>query len=583
MNYGSIAYINDGKLFIPEYLLRPFNIDNNTSLTILSYSTPTKDEQNKMELSKRLGYKNISPKLHDIIITPIPYRLWPFLIRAKIYLQNRPGAIASISNYFAAKGMNILSADCHRGGFRYMVYNCVLECTNVRQKYEIVNSKLRIKKEAKSKPINQEDWKELQKNIKDISDVLRNEMKPNEVNIEGYEKKFEEAVKEYLPEYDKEIRFTHGSNDNEMIKNQMKKFLFLATQDEKDEGMENQINPSSTLPHHYKTIELNVDGDKKDRTAHYSKYNNGSIKLPESYLGEMLLNHEIDLASKKEMPTFGFVNVDTHAPRIRVTLTPKFKINNFRRIIIDYRRDAKRQAGSIGFMAIVSHVLVGTYGLDLQNVVNRIWENRRKVETGKVEFIVSKYVNQNVDWKSVEQSLKKAILGSNNNFHHSKTIVKCTPINPYNFFISLKTSDNKFVENTKKVLYKAGEKFGIDKSAFKFVWTHSSPVTESVVQTLRECNALIQVYHSTNVKEDNFVWLDGEFLAMRALEKPCVRVCSDAKYFEDQFSQFDKDVMPYIINFAHGDKAMVRKYSNLLAELIGKIEENEPNALNRFV
>jgi hypothetical protein len=579
MNYGSIAYVNENRLFIPEYLLRPFNIDNSTNLTILSYTKP--DHENEENLLKKSEYKNI-PEQHDIFITPIPFRLWPFLVRARIYLRDTQGSVASVTRYLAMEKMNILSADCHRAGFRYMVYNCVLECSGIRQKYNIIAKNVSQHKTPFINDVSTDDeplsWISLNEEIKEKVNKIRRNLELPKIDEES-QKKINDRERLNSRPY-KTIDVNAENYEDDVIF-EMRRFLFLTTKNEDENGIFSEIHKSSTLPFHFH--EISSSASEKDRIAHYSKYTDGSIKLPKSYLAELKKNHDIDLTTRRCSPTFGLVNVDTTAPRIRVTITPKFQINNFRRIIIDYRRDSKTPGSSVGFLAVVADRLTSKHNLDIQNVVNRIWVNKRRMELGKVELIAEKKAKKTIIWNEVEKDIKKIILDSKNNFHHSKTIVKCTPINPYKFFVSLKTTDKKFVKNTKKLLYKAGEKFGIAKEDFRFIWTHSSPVTEAVIEALKECNALIQIYHSTDLEKDDFNWLNGEFLAMRALSKPCVRVCSGRKYFENDFSQFDKDVMPSIINFAHGDKKITKKYRELLYELINRIEINEPNALNRFL
>lgn len=558
MNYGSIAYLNEGKLFIPEYLLRPLNIDNNTHLTLLSYTTPKPEEEE--EYLKKLGYDNL-PIKHDIIITPIPFRLWPFLVRARVLLMERKGSIAAISKYFASKKLNILSADCHRAGFRYMVYSCILECSDIRKKYY---KQLRTSDSSK---LDEKEWNKLLKEVKEKIEVIRKDLEPYTTE------EFEEN-KTLLSPFNVKVK------KKELVR-EMRRFLFPPTENEKANGMVSEIYQSSTLPFHY--IKKLQGGAQSKRMTHYSKYVDGAIKLPESYHAEIRNNYGIDFSDKRNTPTFGFVNVDTNAPRIRVTLTPKFQINDFRRVIIDYRRDSSEKNGSVGFMAAISKRLTSKFNLNLENVVNRIWLYKKKTELGKVEFIVEKSCEQDIDWEQVAEDIKRTILKNNNKFHNSETIVKCIPISPYKFFVSLKTSDEKFVQNTKKLLYKAGRNLGIGEADFVFVWTHSTPVTESVVSALRESNALVQIYHSTDVKtEQDFSWLDGEFLAMRALDKPCARICSDNSFFNNGFSKFDKDVAPYVINFAHGDRVVTRKYTELLQGLINRIELNEPNVLNRF-
>ena len=129
-----------------------------------------------------------------------------------------------------------------------------------------------------------------------------------------------------------------------------------------------------------------------------------------------------------------------------------------------------------------------------------------------------------------------------------------------------------------------GEDLGIAESDFKFVWTYSSSVTQSVTETLKQTNAMIQIYHSTDtVKSENFTWLDGEFLAMKSLGKPCVRICSDRRFDLKQFSKFDKDTIPVVVNFAHGNKRVKKAYRNALKDLIKRLDGGDaPPPLNRY-
>lgn len=579
MNFGSIAYLNNGKLFIPEYLLRPFSIDNNTDLTLLSYSTPTKEDLEEKETLKKIGYKNL-PIHNDILISPIPYRFWPFLIRVRVLLQERKGAIAALTNYFKKMDLNMLTADCHRAGFRYMVYSCFLECSEMES----------IKKLKKKQKL---DWEEIDKEVLNKISELTNVLtiyEPKE--IIGTKKNSDDVgAAVSLKESELKKLLTPYNPENKQ-EEEVQKFLFIPTIYEYNEGMKQLIRKATTLPYHHKlTIERNKEIEEKGkieagRKAHFAKYIDGSIRLPESLLAELSRLQKIDLLSEKYNPTFGFVNVDTNAPRIRVTLAKRAELSNFKRIIIDYRRDTigedrSQSQSTKGLVAKTTEILTHKFELNLENVVNRIWVNKREVELGKLE-IIAEMVRSNYTWKEIQSTLERDLI-KHSNLNNSETKVKCTSINPYRFFISLKTKDEKFVNSTKYLLYEAGKFFGIERDDFKFVWTHSSPVTESVINGLKECDALIQIYHSNlTLKDDDFTWLDGEFLAMRALDKPCARVCSDIRYFQNSFSKFDKDVMPAVINFSHGDKEIIENYKALIEELISRIDENEPNVLNRW-
>ena len=537
MNYGAIAYINQGNLFLPEYLLRPLNIDNNSKLTLLAYSTPKinlgdeeikkdiateeanlknqedelKDLENKLlELSKdnknkpddkkiqdlknqittkknekdkkieaiknkkdkeieAIAYRNLTRK-HDILITPIPYRLWPFQIRIKVYLQERNGAVAALTNYLKSENLNILNADCHRSGFRSIVYSCFLECHDLTTKYKFMDSNLshskaplnRIptdgkfedimeeiknrKKGGEFKNMNDREIEEymikgkLRHQLNEIKKDLEETFKPveyykykgedyksfepknkedNDQEIE--EDKTETKSKKEKDESQKEKDEDESKERTKFYSEQLRQFLFIPKSSEIEDGMKNEIEVSSTLPHHYfKAWDEEAEGTI--RLAHYAEYKNGSIKLPKSLLAEFRKNYNLDLTDAKNTPTFGFVNLDSKAPRLRVTFRSKKDVLRFRRISIDYRRDSLVSESSKGLVAFVSERLTSIFNVALENVVTRIWINKRKTEIGTLEIIGELNCDSEHIWSEIEDDLGHALR------HHSGGGLKtCKP------------------------------------------------------------------------------------------------------------------------------------------------------------
>lgn len=121
MNHGSIGYIDDQSIVLPIDLLRPLSITDGSRVLGVYYPKPSEEGD----------YKFVN-HLHDFMLTPIPLRFWPVTGRLLVRLRHGPGAMQEATNWFAERGVTILSAECCRSGYRYATWNLTIAFESIK-------------------------------------------------------------------------------------------------------------------------------------------------------------------------------------------------------------------------------------------------------------------------------------------------------------------------------------------------------------------------------------------------------------------------------------------------------------------
>ena len=67
-------------------------------------------------------YSKVTIK-HDLMLTPVPYRMWNRTARMILRIKHQPGAIQKISSFFQKNGISILLAESTRSGYRYETWS----------------------------------------------------------------------------------------------------------------------------------------------------------------------------------------------------------------------------------------------------------------------------------------------------------------------------------------------------------------------------------------------------------------------------------------------------------------------------
>jgi len=115
MHHGGLGYIDNGRLYLPEDLLKPLSITHDSLLFGLYYPPPADAD----------SYSHVRLK-HDFMLTAVPYRLWPKVGRLVMRLKHAPHMTHSISEFIANKNVSLLLTESSRSGHRYDTWNLTL-------------------------------------------------------------------------------------------------------------------------------------------------------------------------------------------------------------------------------------------------------------------------------------------------------------------------------------------------------------------------------------------------------------------------------------------------------------------------
>src|SRR5436190_4700132 len=114
MNHGALAHLFPSGISVRPELLKPLSIEPQSIVTALYYPRPLDTHSGRL-------YP------HDLMVTPIPFHLWPFVSRLKVRLPHVQGALAAVADWLARNGVNVLLAECSRSGHRYATWSMVVD------------------------------------------------------------------------------------------------------------------------------------------------------------------------------------------------------------------------------------------------------------------------------------------------------------------------------------------------------------------------------------------------------------------------------------------------------------------------
>lgn len=107
-------------LYVSEKTLEKVSIYPKTEVYILPFRTHE--------------YRKSEPGVHfpiDLLATPVPPSMWPFVVRINLRLRNRPGAIAAASKFLMRENVNILFSEVTRSGHHHAAANILAEIVNL--------------------------------------------------------------------------------------------------------------------------------------------------------------------------------------------------------------------------------------------------------------------------------------------------------------------------------------------------------------------------------------------------------------------------------------------------------------------
>lgn len=115
MNHGSFGILNSSfELLLSPENLSALTVGDGGSLYGIVY--PKNESKN---------YDKVTVD-HDLVLTPIPFHLWPRCARLQIIIRQIPGTLNKISEFLANKDILIIHSESTRSGYRYATWNLVI-------------------------------------------------------------------------------------------------------------------------------------------------------------------------------------------------------------------------------------------------------------------------------------------------------------------------------------------------------------------------------------------------------------------------------------------------------------------------
>lgn len=575
MHKGGIVYIREKSISVPDYLLKSINVYEGASLTGIYYPTPIKYLEDKV-------VKSLS---HDFIFTPINFYSWPFLLRINLRIIEDIGTISKISFILSDLGINILSADCHKVGHRYLIWSIVGEVSKIKELYDRGRYRWKGCREDGSFP---------------------------EYNDFKKEEKFDRLEKLIADEVEK---FINGDDDNESLEKRIidagRKSLFRFTKPEgkkKDYNYPITIVKAKTLPFHFWELQkerylrgklkdelegkielLGKELDGLEKNSHnYPKreeietkinvvskriqdirvirnpfnvvVKNSNLIFNESISKETL---EVSGISNKGIPTFGFANIHTSAVRLRISVIDKNDVESYKRIIINYESHGLGRT-SKGYVHRITDLL-RREKINLYNIANRIWKSEKLFETGTMEFIARLPSNHHINKDNYK--LKNYI---ESKLEIQDISVDVRSINPYKIFVSI-ISNFFFREQFIQLCREVGSEIGLLEDTFIFVKDNTDSTTEAVVSSMKKSDGVLQFYIDFAQNKTKFShWLDAEYFAAVALNLPIVRI---REFSQDIQPIVDKDILALELNMSDSKEVIREVIREALQKLIAKMQE----------
>lgn len=596
MHRGGISYIRKDYITIPNHFLHPLNLHNQSKIEGLYYPTP-----------KLYFEENIKPKgkvRHDFIFSPIPFDRWPFLILVKIRLKEGIGNVAKVMQVLESLGLNVMITDYHTVGHRFSILTTILEISEISYKYRVSNyySYSKCKKRKKDNFSNYDKSQKCKEDrYKRLSEIIEDEIRKKIDGKNGNELKtkirkgcsdalfqYDEQNEEYksfdypsnvdiiklltLPYHYWQAKIERAKNKKQkkklkkLIVKKLKKIAKIDSKLKRQPSAESEVKINTKILAKKFSLEKEIDEFQSqieslslERIPFKAKIENDQIVfsngLPDDVLQAIGIYNE-------ETTTFALTNIHDKAARIRISIIPKEDVTTYKRISFNYNILGKNPT-SHGYIAKMARLL-SEKNIKILNLSNKGFEFEKYTEKGVIEFITQLPVTEVI---KTNEEISREI---ETNLEIENVRVNVSPINPFRIFVSIVSIfffRRQFIELCKTV----GKEVGLLEDTFIFVKDNTNSTTEVVAESIRQSDGMLQFYIDFAKNKNKFSsWLDAEYLAAVAENKPIVRIQEAS---QDIKPLIDKDKMSLSINMNDTEEIFKNVIKEALLKLIKEIRK----------
>lgn len=497
MIYGAIATVHEDSIEVPAKMLEPIGIFPASKVSGLYLPNENKNNNN-----------NILHR-HDLLFTPIHYKVWPFVVRLTINLKQAVGTLEKASEILKKSGINILYAECNRTTHDQATWNVIGEFEKIKDRYK-------------------DEFEKMQQELEEseISEIRNRIQKKIRENIRSEIKDEWEKLKAELKNLPEDILYEHTD-----IKPSDVGFLY-------------------SLAHYYT----------------HQVYNKG-------FIADCIESNKISLGSDKartrlgkfaniKFPTIGFAACDLDNFTLRIAIIEQKYLDRFIKLEMDYERKCNHRCKmqtSRGFLHIISKEIANK-GINMWQIHNLATETTTENENGAIQIVAElpeELINENKD--DLERELKnyinKEIKNLYDPYHTTLTKIKILSVLPINIFISLK-QDFPQRDEIKELIEEVGRENGISKEGLHFVEDNVHRTSEEVMNRVNKCDAMICIFSYPKKEPPEYRWLEIEYALARASKKKVVRIVNTEL---EARPIFEKDIQDIQFDFGECSKEEMKK------------------------
>lgn len=466
----------------------------------------------------------LEPNKHDFMLTPIPYKLWPFTGRIIIRLTRQSSGMRDISTILSSSKLTILNSTSTRSAHRYSTWDLHVAVDELK--------------------VSDLTWDESNSQYLQVTERLK-------------------VVKR-------------------LLNNKIKHHLF---KDENDASLNEpiRIKVNNGLHYFYNVNEERISKAKSKEEKLFFKsfsfrYGNGVI-IPNSG-GK--INFILSNADPKEddniglpLPTVLFAEADSHYLNFRFRLIPQTKLQRLFRLSIYYERHGEIYS-SRGLTDYILSKIDPKF--KIWRYWNQLYECRDEYGSGKLTYILEDTEDNDYQRRMVRQDLERFFEVSNNPrkkpeyLSHIEFRAQVTPVYPelinhyfsdqrrrlkttkYDVFISFSSENKKAAEYIEKILSSLGCTCYLSGQRLRGGDLFPEHIRESLVSSREFC-----LLYSKKSRKSSWVntelgaaWGLGKYIVPILYELSKSGILSEherlrdlqyVEYFEDNLRQYAREVL----------------------------------------
>jgi hypothetical protein len=423
---------------------------------------------NLSEVDAKFTVKN------DFMFTPVPPRMWFSAARFIFYLQHKPGTIEGVTKCLAKNNINILSAESTRSAHRFIYLTLTVEFEKLSESHNkfyinnnITNTEL-IRKQ-----------KLLRKLKKDAIKIINKE------------------CSEYL---------------------YVDKFGI-----EKFGGVECYI--VNSLQYFYKIICKNINNEKYHP---FEAVVNNSKIIVDSKLWNRLWSDELE----SDTPSYGFAATGSRDLNIRISIIPKSKLKHFYKMTIKYEKNSKKAINKSvlttrGLLASITSKF-HKYNYNIWYLHNSALVKDKYNETGYFE-VIAQSMTQRRHTRVIHNEIVKEFGNDINDqgIVISEDDASTNKMTRFPIFLSIRNDDTSKEAYIKKLKRIGLAKHGLLDHDFISIENPKGQISHKVINGMKGCNGVIQIYNYTVGSPIHSPWLEAECLLAISLNIPVFRIINE--------------------------------------------------------